>query len=71
MTNDELRAARLKLGLTQAQLAAMLDSSPRYLRKVESPTDTSQHTSPPPRWCRLVGAYLAGYRPPDWPMGVK
>jgi len=62
----ELRAARAALGLTQAQMARMLDVTPRVYQAWEAPSGT---TARPPavRVGRLVRAYLDGHRPQDWP----
>lgn len=64
MTPEQFREARKYLGLTQAQAAAMLGygAAPRISeieRGVERPSDTV---------CRLLRAYLDGYRPGDWPI---
>lgn len=67
MTHDEIKAARKKLGLTQAQLAYMMDSTDRMVRRVESPPHRSTHQPAPTRWIRLLEAYLDGHRPRDWP----
>lgn len=67
MSPDELRAARRRLGLTQSQLARLLDTDPRAVRAMESAPTTSKHRTPAPRMVRLLIAYLDGYRPPDWP----
>lgn len=69
MTPAEIRAARKSLGLTQAQLAALLETDPRQLRAMESAPDTATHRKPPPRAVRLIRAYLAGWTPEDWPVG--
>jgi DNA-binding transcriptional regulator YiaG len=68
MTPDQLKQARQSLGLTQSQLAAMLDTDPRAVRAMESDPSTSKHRKPAPRMVRLLRAYLAGYRPDDWPV---
>lgn len=68
MTPDQIKAARHTLGLTGAQLAQMLDTDPRSVRAMESPPETRQHRKPAPRMVRLIEAYLAGYRPRDWPV---
>jgi transcriptional regulator with XRE-family HTH domain len=60
---EEIRVARLRLGLTQAQLAPLLGYSDvarvsELERGVRQPGDAV---------LRLLRAYLDGYRPPDWP----
>lgn len=67
MIHAELKEARRALGLTQAQMARMLDTDSRSVRRLESHPDSLQHRTPAPRMMRLIQAYLAGFRPPDWP----
>ena len=67
MTPAEFKEARQKLGLTQSQMANVLDSDARAIRAIESDPETSKHRRPAPRMARLIKAYLSGYRPPDWP----
>lgn len=66
MTPKEFKEARLKLGLTLAQMGRMLGYSGAQLKATafrlengERPIREAQR--------RLIEAYLAGYRPPDWP----
>jgi len=69
MTPAELKAARRTLGLTAKQMAAMLDITPEWLFSIESSAPSG---SPPgARHVRLMKAYLAGYRPDDWPGGKE
>ena len=67
MTPTDLKQARHKLGLTQAQLGAMLDTDGQTIRRMEQPEDTKTFRKPAPRMLRLLVAYMAGYRPDDWP----
>lgn len=67
MTPDEIRTARQTLGLTQAQLGALLETDDQTIRRMEMPEDASTHRKPAVRMVRLIRAYLRGYRPPDWP----
>ena len=71
MTSEEFKEARLSLGLTQAKLAYLLDTTDRMVRRVESPPDRSTHQGPPARWTRLLRAYIDGHRPHDWPESRK
>lgn len=66
MTADELKEARLALGLTTTQMALMLgfDGAQRHAMVLHMETGRRRIR---PAQCRLVAAYLAGYRPPDWP----
>lgn len=63
MTPAEIKAARQKLGLTQAGLARVLGySTPRKVSDIE----TGQK-KPSASVVRLLRAFLDGYRPDDWP----
>jgi transcriptional regulator with XRE-family HTH domain len=66
MTPAELRAARLKLRLNQAEMARMLgyetDPDGAQVNHMEAGRRTIR-----PAQRRLVELYLAGARPPDWP----
>ncbi|MES2814482.1 MAG: helix-turn-helix transcriptional regulator [Pseudomonadota bacterium] len=63
MTPAEFREAREGLGLTGAELAAVMGYGDR------SRIYTIEARSVPPQAERLMRAYLAGYRPEDWPAG--
>lgn len=68
MTPAEIKAACLTMGLTQRQLAALLDiPSKGALVKMMADPGTPTHRPPAARVVRLIKAYLAGYRPDDWP----
>lgn len=69
MTPAEIKQARQSLGLTTAQLGAMLDTDPQTIRRMEQSETAKTFRSPAPRMVRLIRAYLAGYRPEDWPAG--
>ena len=71
MTNTQLKEARQSLGLTQSQMARLLDTDPQSVRRMEMPATASTSRNLPPRAARLVEAYLAGYRPSDWPLTVR
>lgn len=63
MNQDEIKKARDTLRLTQDQLAAVMGlrggiTVSEWERGVRNPGDTA---------IRLIRAYLAGYRPDDWP----
>ena len=68
MTPAELKQARQSLGLTTAQLGAMLDTDAQTIRRMEQRADAKTFRSPAPRMLRLLRAYLDGYRPADWPV---
>ena len=67
MNHTEIRAARLALGLTPADLAKMLDVGSQTVTRMESTPDRSKHRAPAVRMVRLIRAYLDGHRPADWP----
>jgi ribosome-binding protein aMBF1 (putative translation factor) len=67
MTPSDIRDARRSLGLSQAQLASMLETDAQTVRRMEMPPHMSTHRLPAPRMQRLIEAYLYGYRPDDWP----
>lgn len=65
MENHEFRAIRKRIGLTQAQLAAVLDwSHPVQVSEIERETNPK---SIPKHVALLMRAYDEGYRPKDWP----
>ncbi|PDT76947.1 helix-turn-helix domain-containing protein [Sinorhizobium sp. BJ1] len=65
MDNDEFRAIRKRLGLTQAQLATVL-GYPHVMQVSEIERETNP--KPVPRHvAMLMRAYDEGYRPKDWP----
>ncbi len=67
MTPDQLHKTRLTLGLSVSQVAALLDTDPQSWRRMTMREDAVTFRRPPPRLVRLLEAYLAGYRPDDWP----
>ena len=65
MDNDEFRTIRKRLGLTQAQLAAVLEY-PHAMQVSEIERQTNP--KPVPRHVALLmKAYDDGYRPNGWP----
>ena len=67
MTPADLKAARHQLGLTLAQLGALLDIGWQQVARMEMSPDRSTSRCPAPRVEKLISAYLAGYRPDNWP----
>ena len=67
MTPAEIKQARLRLGLSQAQLGHLLDTDRQSIYRMELPEGRLTHRKPAPRMVRLLRAYLDGYRPKDWP----
>jgi DNA-binding transcriptional regulator YiaG len=65
MENHEFRAIRKRLGLTQAQLATVLEwSHPVQVSEIERETNPK---SIPKHVALLMRAYDEGYRPKNWP----
>jgi transcriptional regulator with XRE-family HTH domain len=70
MTAFQFRYIREKLGLSQSQLADVLGFKyPSYIRQMETAGTTRRDV--PHLVAKLMNAYLAGYRPPDWPGAAK
>lgn len=66
MTPSQLANARQKLGLTLEQMATMLGYKGVHRRQMQHDLETGRREIREPQR-RLVEAYLAGYRPADWP----
>ena len=66
MTPDQLKQARRKLGLTLEQVALMLGYEGEQARGQMHHLETGKRELRPAQR-RLMEAYLAGYRPKDWP----
>jgi len=64
MTPQQFKEARQKLGLTQRELADILNSNPRTVRHWETDDDTRPVN---PIAERVLEWMLNGYRPPEWP----
>ncbi len=68
MTGPDLQAARLALlttagkPLTQRQLGRLMEIDSNSVSAIEC-----GRKPPPIRYIRLLRAYLAGYRPEEWP----
>lgn len=63
MTPAELKQARKTLGLTPQQMADMLG----YGAKTRISEIENGKANPSAAVIRLLHAYVAGYRPSDWP----
>ena len=66
MTPHQLARARQSLGLTLEQMADMLGYEGAQARSQVHHLETGRREIRPAQR-RLVEAYLAGYRPADWP----
>lgn len=72
MTPDEFKAARQKLGLSAAQLGAVLGTDGRTIRKWEAdPEFASTARGPNPVAAQAMRWFLAGFRPPEWPSKTR
>jgi DNA-binding transcriptional regulator YiaG len=67
MDAAEFKIARRRLGLTQAELALVLNTTPQTIRKWEAHDQASTARAPNPVAARVMSWLLAGYRPPEWP----
>lgn len=67
MTSAQFKEARHSLGLSAAQLAIILDTDPRTIRKWEADPGASTARDPNPVAARVMQWMMAGYRPPEWP----
>lgn len=68
MNSAAFKAGRQALGLTLAELAFILDTDPRTIRKWEASDTASTARAPNPVACRVMSWMLAGYRPAQWPV---
>ncbi|WP_408607967.1 helix-turn-helix domain-containing protein [Epibacterium ulvae] len=63
LSPDEIKAARKKLGLSQEQMALYTGYASKFrISEIERGVKPASAAC-----CRLIVAYLAGYRPADWP----
>lgn len=67
MTAEEFKAARIKLGLSVAQLAEILDTNASTISRWESPESAVTKTPLNPTAARVMQWMIAGFRPPQWP----
>jgi hypothetical protein len=66
--HKQFKEARLKLGLSVAECATMLGLADLAVRRYEiAPGDNNSHRTVSGPVQRLMQAYLAGWRPKDWP----
>lgn len=67
MTPQDFKAGRKRLGLTQAELARILDTAPQTIRKWEMPEENSTARGVNPVAAQVMRWMLAGFRPPEFP----
>lgn len=67
MSPLEFKEARISLGLSQAQLGAILNTNPTTIRKWEAEADRSTSRNPNPVAAQVMRWLLDGFRPPEWP----
>lgn len=70
MTPAELRITREMLGLSRKQAAEVLETTIFQIQKLERPADRDSHIPAPRRYTQLLEAYMAGFRPDNWPEDV-
>jgi len=66
MTPRQLAEARKRLGLTFSEMALMLGYEGKQARSQMHSLENGKRVIRPAQ-LRLIEAYLAGYRPLDWP----
>lgn len=66
MTGAQLKKARERLKLTREQMATLLGYEGKNLAQMVYDLESDRRTVREPQR-RLVEAYVAGYRPKDWP----
>lgn len=66
MADLDIKAARVKLGLTQTQMGQLLGYSGEHVRQMVYEIEQGDKPLMPCQR-RLIEAYLSGYRPKDWP----
>ena len=67
MTPDQLNRARKRLGLTLKQTALLLGYEGDQAKSQVHHLETGRREIRPAQR-RLIEAYLAGYKPDDWPV---
>jgi DNA-binding transcriptional regulator YiaG len=67
MTPQDIKRLRDDLGLSAADLAALLETDENTVRRMEMRRDTKNARLPARRMTRLMQAYRDGWRPHDWP----
>ena len=72
MDHNDFRAARERLGLTQAELAKILGVTPRAISHWEADPDRVVTARKPyPTAVKAMEWMLKGYRPPEFPRKKK
>ena len=56
------------MGLTQNELAGILNTSPTTIRKWEADDNRNTSRKPNPVAAQVLRWMLAGFRPPEWPV---
>ena len=72
MDHNQFRAAREALGLTQVELAKILDVTPRAIAHWEAdPERVTTARKPYPTAVKVMKWMLGGFRPPEFPRKKK
>jgi DNA-binding transcriptional regulator YiaG len=71
MSPSEFKEARQRLGLSGPQLARILNTDARTIRKWEADERASTARDPNPVACQVMRWMLDGFRPPEWPASSR
>ncbi|AIT13257.1 transcriptional regulator [Ruegeria phage DSS3-P1] len=71
MNHEALRKARETLGLTPEEMARLTEVDVSSVYKWERDPGKTTARPAPVRVARLMGAYLDGWRPGDWPERLR
>ena len=67
MTPQQIKTARLQLGLSVKEASELFEMDEGDIKRIERSEKFSTHRKPPVRFIKLLNAYLSGYRPSNWP----
>tara|TARA_B100000767_G_C19399058_1_gene383119 strand:- start:237 stop:449 length:213 start_codon:yes stop_codon:yes gene_type:complete len=68
VNNQEFKDARKKLGLSKEQLGLILNTNIRTIQRWEADEDIKSSRHPNPVASVVMGWFLDGFRPPNWPL---
>ena len=68
MNNIEFKKARKELGLSKEKLSVVLNTNIRTIERWESRDELDSSRHPNPVACVVLGWFLDGFRPPNWPL---
>ena len=67
MTPQQIKNARLQLGLSVTEASELFEMTEIDIRRLELNENAKTLRKPPVRFIKLLNAYLSGYRPSNWP----